>query len=156
MPPLSWLHGDVSCTSQNCPSAEVMRVTAPIRNPVSATKTEMARAICALFILDSRSLFRTFCGPLTSPSTAGHHDEGCADHHDLSARLSVTWSGTGAAKAVPYLVGDADASQEPTAVAPRRPMTMRPEIVGQRGIVAGGRHYSVHAGRGRRSRRRSC
>jgi gamma-glutamyltranspeptidase / glutathione hydrolase len=36
--------------------------------------------------------------------------------------------------------------QEPTAVAPRRPMTMRPEIVGQRGIVAGGRHYSVHAG----------
>src|SRR5262245_3350424 len=36
--------------------------------------------------------------------------------------------------------------QEPTGVAPRRPMTMRPEIVGQRGIVAGGRHYSVHAG----------
>jgi len=36
--------------------------------------------------------------------------------------------------------------QEPTRVAPRREMTMRPEIVGQRGIVAGGRHYSVHAG----------
>jgi gamma-glutamyltranspeptidase/glutathione hydrolase len=36
--------------------------------------------------------------------------------------------------------------QEPTSVGPRRPMTMRPEIVGQRGIVAGGRHYSVHAG----------
>jgi gamma-glutamyltranspeptidase/glutathione hydrolase len=35
---------------------------------------------------------------------------------------------------------------EPTRVAPRREMTMRPEIVGQRGIVAGGRHYSVHAG----------
>src|SRR5207245_5990612 len=32
---------------------------------------------------------------------------------------------------------------EPTRVAPRREMTMRPEIVGQRGIVAGGRHYSV-------------
>ncbi len=30
--------------------------------------------------------------------------------------------------------------------APRRPQTMRPEIVGQRGIVAAGRHYSVHAG----------
>src|SRR5947209_5051861 len=35
---------------------------------------------------------------------------------------------------------------EPTRVAPRREATMRPEIVGQRGIVAGGRHYSVHAG----------
>ncbi len=35
---------------------------------------------------------------------------------------------------------------EPTRVAPRREMTMRPEIVGQHGIVAGGRHYSVHAG----------
>ncbi len=35
---------------------------------------------------------------------------------------------------------------EPTRVAPRREPTMRPEIVGQRGIVAGGRHYSVHAG----------
>ena len=30
--------------------------------------------------------------------------------------------------------------------APRREMTMRPEIVGQRGIVAAGRHYSVSAG----------
>src|SRR5258706_7701723 len=30
--------------------------------------------------------------------------------------------------------------------ASRREPTMRPEIVGQRGIVAGGRHYSVHAG----------
>jgi len=37
---------------------------------------------------------------------------------------------------------------EPTRVAPRREMTMRPEIVGQHGIVAGGRHYSVHAGVG--------
>jgi len=35
---------------------------------------------------------------------------------------------------------------EPTRVAPRREPTMRPEIVGQHGIVAGGRHYSVHAG----------
>ena len=35
---------------------------------------------------------------------------------------------------------------EPTRVAPRREPTMRPEIVGSRGIVAGGRHYSVHAG----------
>jgi gamma-glutamyltranspeptidase/glutathione hydrolase len=33
-----------------------------------------------------------------------------------------------------------------TRTAPRREQTMRPEIVGQRGIVAGGRHYSVHAG----------
>ncbi|HZR24739.1 MAG TPA: gamma-glutamyltransferase family protein [Vicinamibacterales bacterium] len=38
------------------------------------------------------------------------------------------------------------ASQEPTRVAPRREATMRPEIVGQQGIVAGGRHYSVAAG----------
>jgi len=29
---------------------------------------------------------------------------------------------------------------EPTRVAPRREATMRPEIVGQHGIVAGGRH----------------
>jgi gamma-glutamyltranspeptidase/glutathione hydrolase len=35
---------------------------------------------------------------------------------------------------------------EPTRAAPRREPTMRPEIVGQHGIVAGGRHYSVHAG----------
>src|SRR5437773_1027679 len=35
---------------------------------------------------------------------------------------------------------------EPTRAAPRREPTMRPEIVGQAGIVAGGRHYSVHAG----------
>ncbi len=35
---------------------------------------------------------------------------------------------------------------EPTRVAPRRPMTMRPEIVGDHGIVAAGRHYSVAAG----------
>jgi gamma-glutamyltranspeptidase/glutathione hydrolase len=35
---------------------------------------------------------------------------------------------------------------EPTRVAPRREATMRPEIVGEHGIVAGGRHYSVHAG----------
>ncbi|MSU25619.1 MAG: gamma-glutamyltranspeptidase [Opitutus sp.] len=34
----------------------------------------------------------------------------------------------------------------PTRGAPRREPTMRPEIVGQRGIVGGGRHYSVHAG----------
>lgn len=36
--------------------------------------------------------------------------------------------------------------QEPTRVAPRRVPTMRPEIVGQRAIVAAGRHYSVAAG----------
>src|SRR5438128_6132215 len=35
---------------------------------------------------------------------------------------------------------------EPTRAAPRREPTMRPEIVGQSGIVVGGRHYSVHAG----------
>ena len=35
---------------------------------------------------------------------------------------------------------------EPTRVAARRAPTMRPEIVGQHGIVAGGRHYSVWAG----------
>jgi hypothetical protein len=35
---------------------------------------------------------------------------------------------------------------EPTRVAPRSEATMRPEIVGSHGIVAGGRHYSVHAG----------
>src|SRR5215471_529109 len=35
---------------------------------------------------------------------------------------------------------------EPTGIAPRRTPTMRPEIVGQHGIVAGGRHYSVSAG----------
>src|SRR5437660_8753201 len=35
--------------------------------------------------------------------------------------------------------------QEPTAIAPAR-ATMRPEIVGTRGIVAGGRHYSIAAG----------
>src|SRR5881397_2923517 len=35
---------------------------------------------------------------------------------------------------------------EPTRVAPRREPTMRPEIVGRSGIVAGGRHYPVHAG----------
>jgi gamma-glutamyltranspeptidase / glutathione hydrolase len=37
-------------------------------------------------------------------------------------------------------------SQEPTAVPPSRAQPMRPEIVGQRGIVAAGRHYSVAAG----------
>src|SRR5947209_8797536 len=36
-------------------------------------------------------------------------------------------------------------AQEPTRIAPAR-ATMRPEIVGTRGIVAGGRHYSVAAG----------
>jgi gamma-glutamyltranspeptidase/glutathione hydrolase len=35
---------------------------------------------------------------------------------------------------------------EPTRVAPRREMTMRPDIVGTHGIVAAGRHYSVYAG----------
>ena len=35
---------------------------------------------------------------------------------------------------------------EPTRSTPARAMTMRPEITGQRGIVAGGRHYSVAAG----------
>ncbi len=38
------------------------------------------------------------------------------------------------------------AQLEPTRVPTRRAPTMRPEIVGSRGIVAGGRHYSVHAG----------
>jgi gamma-glutamyltranspeptidase/glutathione hydrolase len=39
-----------------------------------------------------------------------------------------------------------EAQVAPTRAASRREQTMRPEIVGQRGIVAGGRHYSVHAG----------
>jgi gamma-glutamyltranspeptidase/glutathione hydrolase len=44
------------------------------------------------------------------------------------------------------LVGPLRASnQEPTRVAPRA-ATMRPEIIGTHGIVAGGRHYSVAAG----------
>jgi gamma-glutamyltranspeptidase/glutathione hydrolase len=38
------------------------------------------------------------------------------------------------------------APQEPTRVAPQLAPTMRPEIVGQHGIVAAGRHYSVEAG----------
>jgi len=38
------------------------------------------------------------------------------------------------------------APQEPTRVAPLPAPTMRPEIVGQHGIVAAGRHYSVEAG----------
>ena len=38
------------------------------------------------------------------------------------------------------------APQEPTRVAPQSEPTMRPEIVGQHGIVAAGRHYSVEAG----------
>jgi gamma-glutamyltranspeptidase/glutathione hydrolase len=37
-------------------------------------------------------------------------------------------------------------AQEPTRVAPSRETTMRPEILGTRGIVAAGRHYSVSAG----------
>ncbi len=37
-------------------------------------------------------------------------------------------------------------SQEPARVSSSRAETMRPEIVGQRGIVAAGRHYSVSAG----------
>jgi len=37
-------------------------------------------------------------------------------------------------------------NQEPTRVAPQRAPTMRPEIIGTHGIVAGGRHYSVAAG----------
>ena len=37
-------------------------------------------------------------------------------------------------------------AQEPTAVAGPRAETMRPEILGTRGIVAAGRHYSVSAG----------
>jgi gamma-glutamyltranspeptidase / glutathione hydrolase len=36
-------------------------------------------------------------------------------------------------------------TQEPTRIAPRAD-TMRPEIIGTHGIVAGGRHYSVAAG----------
>src|SRR4029450_7439666 len=43
------------------------------------------------------------------------------------------------------VISSAVTTQEPTRVAPRE-ATMRPEIVGQTGIVAGGRHYSVHAG----------
>jgi hypothetical protein len=35
---------------------------------------------------------------------------------------------------------------EPTRVAPRGQMTVRPEFLGTHGIVAGGRHHSVHAG----------
>jgi hypothetical protein len=35
---------------------------------------------------------------------------------------------------------------QPSAADVRRADTMRPEILGTRGIVAGGRHYSVAAG----------
>lgn len=38
------------------------------------------------------------------------------------------------------------AAPTPPRAPSRREQTMRPEIVGQRGIVAGGRHYSVYAG----------
>ncbi len=38
------------------------------------------------------------------------------------------------------------AAQQPPRPAQKRETTMRPEIVGQRGIVAAGRHYSVSAG----------
>ena len=38
------------------------------------------------------------------------------------------------------------APQEPTRVVPPPPQTMRPEILGQHGIVAAGRHFSVEAG----------
>src|SRR5947207_5046001 len=44
------------------------------------------------------------------------------------------------------VLGLAGQQQEPTRVAPTRAATMRPEIVGAHGIVAGGRHYSVAAG----------
>src|SRR5438093_13542383 len=37
-------------------------------------------------------------------------------------------------------------AQEPTRVAAPHAVTMRPEIIGSHGIVAGGRHYSVAAG----------
>src|SRR5450759_3865259 len=40
----------------------------------------------------------------------------------------------------------APSAPEPTRSTPAREMTLRPEITGQRGIVAGGRHYSVAAG----------
>src|SRR5437899_479276 len=40
----------------------------------------------------------------------------------------------------------AASTQEPTRIAPRAADTMRPEIIGAHGIVAGGRHYSVAAG----------
>src|SRR5439155_10732774 len=44
------------------------------------------------------------------------------------------------------LAASAPSAQEPTRVTPPRADTMRPEIVGAHGIVAGGRHYSVAAG----------
>jgi gamma-glutamyltranspeptidase/glutathione hydrolase len=50
------------------------------------------------------------------------------------------------ASALVMVISSVVSTQEPTRVAPRREATMRPEIVGQTGIVAGGRHYSVHAG----------
>jgi gamma-glutamyltranspeptidase/glutathione hydrolase len=45
-----------------------------------------------------------------------------------------------------FLAGAPLASQEPTRVQSASYETMRPEIVGQHGIVAAGRHYSVEAG----------
>src|SRR5437868_3834954 len=57
----------------------------------------------------------------------------------LAVTAFVFWSMT---------AGDAapGRAQEPTRVASPRTATMRPEIVGTHGIVAGGRHYSVAAG----------
>src|SRR3954471_21254570 len=49
--------------------------------------------------------------------------------------------------ALAVVVGPVSASnQEPPRVAPQHVTTMRPEIIGTHGIVAGGRHYSVAAG----------
>ncbi len=43
-------------------------------------------------------------------------------------------------------LGAQQRAQEPTRVAALRTETLKPEILGTRGIVAAGRHYSVSAG----------
>src|SRR5919109_1572336 len=53
---------------------------------------------------------------------------------------------TAALLGVVYLLLAPLTAQEPTRVQSATYETMRPEIVGQHGIVAAGRHYSVEAG----------
>ena len=53
---------------------------------------------------------------------------------------------TAAALALAALAAASGRSQEPTRVQSASHETMRPEIVGQHGIVAAGRHYAVEAG----------
>src|SRR5919197_3334341 len=86
--------------------------------------------------------------PYHSPLTEGDRRP---DNRDASSSVSTLEArrmkrGFGLLLCVLLVSVTAAQHLEPTRVTPRRQPTMRPEIVGQRGIVAGGRHYSVHAG----------